>query len=98
MSFENKVLSFKNLYDEISAKMPLIVGKAFKEEYIHVDFKRYNKCTFANCTLVFEFGVCSIVDCDFNDCKFKAKQGSPSSLILHFDKQIRESAFRDQQR
>jgi len=98
MSFESKVLAFRNLYDEISSKMTLVEGKVFKEEYIHADFKRYNKCSFANCTLVFEFGICSFRYCDFSRCKLEAKRGGPASLILELDKQLRESASEERHR
>ena len=98
MSFESKVLSFKNLYDEISRKMPLVEGKIFKDEYINGDFSRYSKCTFINCTIVFEFGICSFTNCDFSGCAFEAKQGSPAALILTLDRQLRESASKEKHR
>lgn len=98
MSFESKVLTFRNLSDEIKRKMPIVKGKVFKEEYVNADFNRYNKCTFINCTIVFEFGICSFTNCDFSGCAFEAKQGSPASLILALDKQLRESAFKEKHR
>ena len=98
MSYESKVLAFRNLFDEIGRKMPTVEGKTFTEEYVYVDFNRYNNCTFIKCTLIFEFGVCSFTHCTFDGCKFDAKQGSPASLILVFDRRIRESAFREKHR
>jgi hypothetical protein len=98
MSFESKVLAFRNLVEEISRRRPLIEGKTFKEDYVFVDFNRYKKCSFVNCTLIFEFGLCSFSNCDFSHCKFEAKSGSPASLILEFDRTIRESALRERHR
>lgn len=98
MSFESRVLAFRNLFDEIGRKMPIVEGKTFTEEYVYVDFNRYNNCVFTNCTLILEFGMCSFTHCSFSGCKFEAKPGSPASLILEFDRQIRESAFREQHR
>jgi hypothetical protein len=98
MSFESRVLALRNLFDEIGRKMPITEGKTFNGEYIYVDFNRYNKCEFTNCTLIFEFGMCSFTHCNFSGCKFEAKTGSPASLILEFDRQIRDSAFKERHR
>ena len=98
MSFESKVLLFRNLVEEINRRMPIVEGKTFKDEYIFTDFNRYNKCSFINCTLIFEFGMCSLTNCDFNGCKFEAKSHSPASLILELDRLIRESAFKERHR
>ena len=98
MSFESKVLEFRKLADEIIRRTPLIEGKTFRDEYIFVDFNRYNKCSFINCTLIFEFGICSISNCDFSGCKFEAKTGSPAFAILKFDRMIREAAFKERKR
>jgi len=94
MSFESRVLEFNNLTDEIRKRMPLVDGKIFKDKYVYIDFHRYNKCIFTNCTLVFEFGLCSLTNCSFDSCKFEAKHGSPASLILKLDRLLRESAFK----
>jgi hypothetical protein len=98
MSYESKVLAFRNLFDEIGRRMPIIEGKTFNEEYVYVDFNKYNHCIFTNCTLVFEFGICAFANCEFSGCKFEAKTASPASLVLSFDRLIRESAFREKHR
>ena len=98
MSFESKVLAFRNLVEEIKRRRPLVEGKTFRDDYIFVDFNRYNKCSFINCTLIFEFGICSFANCDFSRCKFEAKPGSPASLILEFDRSIKESASKERHR
>lgn len=98
MSFESRVLAFRNLAEELNRRIPLTEGKIFKDEYIFVDFNRYNKCSFVNCTIIFEFGLCSLTNCDFSHCKFEAKTGSPAFLVLQFDRMIRESAFREKHR
>ena len=98
MSFESRVLTFRNLFDDINRKTPLVEGKTFKGDYVYPDFNRYNKCVFTHCTLIFEFGICSFSNCTFSGCKFEAKRGSPASLILELDRQLRESAFKDRHR
>ena len=98
MSYESKILAFRNLYDEISRRMPVVEGRTFTNEYINADFSRYSRCSFHNCTIVFEFGMCSFNYCDFSACKFEAKTGSPAQLVLMLDKQLRDSAFKERNR
>jgi len=98
MSYESRVLAFRNLSDEIMRKMPVIEGKTFENEDVYIDFYRYSKCGFTNCTLILEFGMCSLTHCNFSGCRFEAKTGSPASFVLAFDREIRESAFRERHR
>jgi len=98
VSFDSKVLEFRNLFEEIMRRRPIIENRTFKDEFLIVDFKNFNKCNFINCTLMFEFGICSMSNCDFTGCKFEAKTGSPAHLILGFDKALRDAAFKDRNR
>jgi hypothetical protein len=49
--------------------MEQIIGKAFKNQKVRIDFSEYEKCTFVNCEIVLEYGITSLVDCDFSKCK-----------------------------
>lgn len=95
MSFEGKVLQFNRLADDIIRTKPVIEGKTFKGEVVHIDFADYHKCKFEKCTIILEFGLSSMRYCTFNNCKFEVKTGSPASFVLQLDKMLRESAERE---
>ena len=98
MSYESKVLAFRNLSDELNRRMPLVEGRTFNNEYIYADFNKYSHCSFLKCTIVFEFGLCSFINCNFDGCSFEAKKDSPAQLVIMFDKQVRDSAFKEKNR
>lgn len=92
MTVESKVLQLIRLKDDIMRETPLTTNKNFKDETIHIDFNRYQNCDFKDCTIVLEYGICSMSHCEFHSCNFIAKPGSPASFILQMDKMLRESA------
>jgi hypothetical protein len=46
MSYESKILAFRNLYDELNRRNPIVEGRTFTNEYINADFGKYGRCVY----------------------------------------------------
>lgn len=64
--------------------MDKIVGRTFKNERITLDFTEYERCTFVNCEVHVEYGITSVVNCDFSDCKLSL--GGPAATVARIMK------------
>lgn len=49
--------------------MDKIIGKHFRNQKVRIDFSEYEKCTFINCEIILEYGITSLINCDFSKCK-----------------------------
>ena len=51
--------------------MDKIIGRTFRNEAVNLDFSDYEKCTFVNCTIYFDYGIFRATNCDFSGCKLE---------------------------
>jgi len=59
--------------------MEKIIGRTFRNERVNLDFTAYEKCNFINCEIYLEYGITSLVNCDFSKCSLHL--GGPAATV-----------------
>jgi len=63
---------------------PLFVvsDKTFENETIHLDFHKYERCTFRNCTLHLKYGNYRLFDCELDHCELSLEVPALGVAVL----------------